>query len=196
MNEKNGAALKEWAAAEQALGTGAVTLLLRKGGIYEQRQGFQVEHREFWLFPTLYHQNPEELRPELAYLLEAARAAHPDADRVRLQHYAVVEDALRVRSLEALERLDALHPLTLEAVHRRFAYKNRPYLHALILRVYRRPEPHVLPNTLAYEGCVSWVELDEELSTGGALPVLDDAEFAARRAEVLGRLHPAEFERT
>lgn len=188
MNESNPSALKEWAATEQALGTGAVTLLLRKGGIYEQREGFQVEHREFWLFPTLYHQNPDELRPELAYLLEAARAAHPDANRVRFQHYAVVEDALRVESLDAVERLESLNSLTADAVRRRFAYKNRPYLHALILRVYQRPTPHVLPNTLGYEGCVSWVDLDEEMSTGGAIPVLDDADFAARRADILGRL--------
>lgn len=188
MQERNRSALKEWAVTEQALGTGAVVLLLRKGGIYEQREGFQVEHREFWLFPTLYHQNPDELRPDLAYLLEAARAAHPDGNRVRLEHYAVVEDALRVESIEALEHLDGLHPLTRDTVRARFAYRDRPYLHALILRIYRMPAARVIPNTLGYEGCVSWVDLDEDLPTASAAPVLTNAEFTARRSEILSRL--------
>jgi len=188
---RNGSALKEWAAVEQALGEGRVALLIRKGGIYEQRQGFQVEHREFWIFPTLYHQNPDELSPELHPFLEAARVKDPGIDHVRLEHYAVVTDALRVESLEAVERLEGLHPLTRESVHSRFHYRNKPYLHALLVRVYRMPEPYVVPNTLDYQGCVSWVALDEEMPTAGAVPVLTDGEFEEVRAEVLRRLGEA-----
>lgn len=185
---RNGSALKEWAAVEQALGAGRTALLVRKGGIYEQREGFRVEHREFWTFPTLYHQNPRELAPELHPFLEAAEAKDPGIDHVRLEHYAVVTDALRVESLEAAERLEGLHPLTQETVRSRFHYRNRPYLHALLVRVYRMPEPYLIPDTLDYQGCVSWVPLDEELSTAGAVPVLTDAEFEEVRTEVLRRL--------
>lgn len=188
---RNGSALKEWAAVEQALGDGRTALLVRKGGIHEQRQGFQVEHRQFWIFPTLYHQNPQELAPEFHPYLESARARAPGIDHVRLEHYAVVTDALRVESLEAQERLEGLHPLTPETVRSRFHYRNRPYLHALVVRAYRVPEPYVIPDTLDYQGCVSWVALDEELATAGATPVLPDAEFEARRAEVLRRLGEA-----
>ena len=188
MRGESRSALKEWGAVERALAGGHTTLLLRKGGIYERRRDFQVEHREFWLFPTLYHQNAHELRPELRPLLAEAERLHPGPDEVRIRHYAVVEDALRVESLEALRRLDGLHPLAGETVDSRFAYRGKPYLHALVLRVYRAPEPFVLPNTLGYEGCVSWVELDGALPTAGAEPVLADGEFPARRAEVLARL--------
>ncbi len=188
MKERNASALKEWAAIEQALATGQVSLLLRKGGIWEKREGFEVEHREFWIFPTLYHQNPDELAPHLHWLLEAARALHPGLNQVRISLYVTVEDALRVESPEALQRLEGLHPLAQPTVEARFAYRNRPYLHALLVRAYRTPEPYLLPNTLGYEGCISWVELDEALATHGALPVLADAEFAARRAEILDRL--------
>lgn len=181
-------ALKEWAAVEQVLGAGESVVLLRKGGIWERREGFEVEHREFWIFPTRYHQNPDELDPALHWALGAARAADPGVDQVRLQHYAVVEDAFRVESLPALERLEGLHPLTPQTVRARFAYRDRPYLHLLVLRVHRVPDPYVIPNTLDYEGCISWVGLDEELSTGSAAPVLDDAAFATRRTAVLARL--------
>ena len=185
---ENRSALKEWGAVERALAEGRTTLLVRKGGIHERREGFQVEHREFWLFPTLYHQNAHELRPEFRAALEAAEAAPPDVNRVRIAHYAVVEEALRVGSLDALRRLDGLHPLTPDTVESRFAYRDRPYLHVLLVRAFRLPEPHVIPVTLDYEGCVSWVELDDALPTAGVQPVLLDGEFAARRAEVLARL--------
>ena len=188
MLAENRWALKEWGAVELALAEGRTTLLVRKGGIHERRRDFEVEHREFWLFPTLYHQNAHELRPEFRPVLEAAEAQPHDVNQVRIAHYAVVEDALRVESLDALHRLEGLHALTRETVESRFAYRGRPYLHVLVLRAYRLPEPHVIPNTLDYEGCVSWVELDDALPTAGAQPVLMDAEFAARRAEVLARL--------
>ena len=188
MLAENRSALKEWGAVEGALAEGRTTLLVRKGGIHERRGDFQVEHREFWLFPTLYHQNAHELRPEFRAALRAAEAAPRDVNRVRIAHYAVVEEALRVESLDALHRLEGLHPLTPETVESRFAYRGRPYLHVLVLRAYRLPAPHDIPNTLDYEGCVSWVELDDALPTAGAQPVLMDAEFAARRAEVLARL--------
>jgi hypothetical protein len=191
MKERNASALKEWAAIEQALATGEISLLLRKGGIWEKREGFEVEHREFWIFPTLYHQNPDELAPQLRWLLESARASHPEPDQVRISLYLKVEDALRVESIEALQRLEGLHPLTQPTVEARFAYRNKPYLHALLVRAYRVPEPYLLPNTLDYEGCISWVELDEALATHGALPVLSDGEFAARRTEILDRLGKA-----
>jgi hypothetical protein len=194
VNERSAQALKEWAAIEQVLAAGASSLLLRKGGLWERREGFEMEHREFWIFPTLFHQNPHELRPEFSWALESARAAHPDGDRVRLEHYAVVTDAFRVESLETLAGLAEFQSLTPETIEARFRYKNRPYLHAMLLRVYRVPAPHIIPNTLGYEGCISWVELDEPLGTGGAVPVLGDEEFAAVREAVVGKLGGEEGE--
>jgi hypothetical protein len=160
MQSSNRSALKEWATVESALAEGRVVLLIRKGGISERRGDFGVEHREFWLFPTHYHQNPHELTEPFRPLL----------------------------GTEALERLEGLHPLTQETVRSRFAYRGKPYLHALVLRAYRLPEPRVIPNTLDYEGCISWVELDEAISTEGAVPVLPDEAFARARGEVLRRL--------
>ena len=173
---------------EQILAAGRSCILLRKGGIWEQKQAFTVEHREFWIFPTHFHQNPHELVPESLWALESGRAAHPDGDRVRIEHYAVVHDAFRVEDLDALQRLEGLHPLDPATVEARFRYRDRPYLHVLVLRVYRLPEPYIIPNTLAYEGCISWVELDEPLSTVGAIPVLDDREFEEARKGIAERL--------
>ena len=188
MMERSASALKEWAAVEQILGTGGVTVLLRKGGLWERREGFEMEHRQFWLFPTLYHQNPHELKPELAWALESARAAHPGGDRVRLDHFATVADAFRLEDAGTLSTVLPYQALTEDTLEARFHYRNRPYLHALLVRVYRMPQPHIIPNTLGYEGCVSWVELDEELGTSGAVPVLDDSAFEVLRREIISHL--------
>ena len=54
MKSANQFAFKEWAVVCAALATGQQSLILRKGGIHEGRDGFRVEHREFWLFPTVF----------------------------------------------------------------------------------------------------------------------------------------------
>ena len=56
-------ALKEWATVCRALESGRQIILLRKGGIYEAAGEFEVEHREFLLFPTYVHQNLKMLKP-------------------------------------------------------------------------------------------------------------------------------------
>ena len=195
MEEQSKSALKEWAAIEQILAAGHTSLLLRKGGIRERKRDFEVDHREFWLFPTHYHQNPDELVPGFKWALQSGRAAEPDGDHVRIEHYAVVQDAFRVEDPAVLRRLEGLHPLTSETVESRFHYRDRLYLHVLLLRVYRLQEPYVIPNTLDYEGCISWVELDDPLSTIGAIPVLDDLEFAAAREKVLEAMGEAGWKR-
>src|SRR5437764_577573 len=55
-------ALKEWATVCRALESGRQTILLRKGGIYESAGEFEVQHREFLLFPTYVHQNLKMLK--------------------------------------------------------------------------------------------------------------------------------------
>ena len=186
MARSSRSALKEWAAIEGALASGRLTLLVRKGGIYEKRGGFEVEHRDFWIFPTGWHQNESELsRAFLEHLEDTPRFA-PNA--IALRVHCEVIDALRIESLEAVQRLGDLQPFTSETLRSRFEYRNKPYLHVLVVRARVLPEPRVVANTPAYEGCVSWVELDEEVSADGAVPVLGDEEFAAARAEVLRRL--------
>jgi hypothetical protein len=185
---ENRSALKEWASIEVALEQGATVLMVRKGGIYEQKLGFQVEHRQFWLFPTLFHQGADELAPAFEWAIRAAEERVPAAGTLRIANYAEVTDALRVESFAALERIAGLHPLSPATVHARFHYKRRPYLHVLVVRVHRLQTPLLVPNREAYDGCVSWVELEEPLSTAAVTPVLSDREFEERRGEVLERL--------
>ena len=53
---------KEWAIVCEALGCGEQSIILRKGGIAEGREGFSFRHAEFFLFPTYFHEQVEKTR--------------------------------------------------------------------------------------------------------------------------------------
>jgi hypothetical protein len=190
MNETASAvALKEWAAIEDALATGRLSVLVRKGGIYEKCGGFEVEHRGFWIFPTGWHQNEHELLP--AFRGHLGDTPRFPAGQVALRVYCAVEASWRVEDLAALERLGELQPFSPETLKARFEYRGKPYLHVILVRAHGLPQPRVVPNTAAYEGCVSWVQLESSVKTAGATPVLDPDAFATLRREVLARLEDA-----
>lgn len=172
----NQVALKEWAIICAELVAGRQTILLRKGGIREPSRGFTVEHREFFLLPTYVHQGEDELVGTARRALPDVTREAPPGGELRLQLYAVVEAAGEVASLEPLRRLEGHHILAWSAVERRFHYR-RPGLHVIAVRVYRLPKPLVVPNLFRYDGCRSWVTLEEELPVTGAHPVLDDPSF-------------------
>jgi len=179
MLERTRIALKEWAVLVRELEEGRQIILIRKGGILEQMQGFTVEHREFFLFPTYIHQNEDDMIPELGPRLREVIRSAPPPGKLRLTAYAQVEESVHVTTIEPLKTLEGMHALLWSAVEGRFRYR-RPGLHVLALRVYRLPEPIVLSLTPRYDGCISWVDLDDELPTAGALPVLSDEEFSLR----------------
>jgi hypothetical protein len=188
MSEVTNAALKEWAVVCRALADGRQTLLIRKGGILEVKDGFEVTHRNFWLFPTHVHQKATDLIPAICGEFQVLQTAQPSPGAIPLQLYATVVDAVRVMDLERLRWLEGQHILSWDCISSRFHYRNRPGVHVLILRVHRHSEPILLENKPWYDGCVSWVDLDRSVSPEGCVPVLSDADFEARRADIRTRL--------
>ena len=172
----------------RALADGRQTLLIRKGGIEEIKAGFQVFHRDFWLFPTYVHQKPADLIPAVHPEFAEVQATQPPVGTIAFQLYATVEDAVKVMNLERLRSLEGCHILSRDCVGSRFNYRNKPGVHVMTVRVYRRPAVITVQNTPNYDGCVSWVDLDSALPTDGCSPVLSDAEFGARLADIRERL--------
>ncbi|GGO39587.1 DUF1802 family protein [Deinococcus humi] len=176
---QNVSALKEWDVQCQLLTTGRVSLLLRKGGIMETHDGFEVEHRQFLLYPTFLHQNPQELRGEYQALL------HPDPapGEIALPALAEVVAVQKVESLEGALRLEPLQALTAGAIERRFHYRNRLWLHALLLRVRPLITPLTLEETPDLLGCVSWVPLGD-LRVEAGPPAVSEEELEQRQEEL------------
>ena len=182
MQPDNQFAFKEWAVVCAALASGRQTLILRKGGIHEGRDGFRVEHREFWLFPTGFHQQRDEVIPEAWPLLDEAQS-HGQPSGLSLDLYAVVEDVQQVLDLSALARLSGRHVWSEATVEQRFQYRT-PGLFALVVRVFRQPTPFEVADSPHFAGCKSWVELPSSLSTASLQPVLDDATFDRHRSQI------------
>lgn len=179
-------AFKEWAVICQALAEGRQVILLRKGGIAELGGAFRVEHDRFWLLPTYLHQQESGLVEGYHHLLHRARAERPPEGVVRLSHFAEVTRVDRCQTLDQAQALAGQHGWSAASVEARFRYRE-PGLFVLAVRVFRVGTVVELAETPYMAGCKSWVELDADLPTEPAEPVLDDYTFTAL-CRPLGRL--------
>ena len=187
MISANNIAFKEWAAICAALGSGRQSLIIRKGGIHEGRDGFRVAHGEFWLFPSYLHEAAAALEPDAVKFLEQAEAARPAEGLLRLAHYAVATDVFEVHDERRLAHLAGQHVWSPQTVSERFHYR-RPGLFVLTVRIFARERAYVIPDSPHFAGCRSWVDLPVELSTADLVSVLTDEEFDSRRQRVRAAL--------
>ncbi len=185
-------AFKEWAVICKALAEGRQALIIRKGGIAEQNGEFTIEHNRFWFYPTYVHQQRDGIRDSVYPLLEKVEAERPPTGTLHFDHFAEVEGIYRVHSLPSALLISHLHCWSLETIQKRFEYRT-PGLYVLAVRVYRSAEKFELAETDAYAGCKSWVELEEDLPTGDATPVLSDEASRSLRSSLETILNPTAF---
>jgi hypothetical protein len=174
-------ALKEWAIVCRALETGRQMILLRKGGIYEAAGEFELENRRFVLFPTYLHQNLKMLKSE-AHAGFEPRSAEPE--RITLSSAGEVTDIIQLKNRAQMDALDSEHVWAPPLIDMRFNYKPENPLYLLLVRAYQLPATTAVENTPAYAGCKSWVPLERAIETSGATTVIEDEEYAARRARI------------
>jgi hypothetical protein len=61
-------------------------------------------------------------------------------------------------------------------------------VHVIAVRTWALPRAVPILMTKAYEGCRSWVSLDEEIDIDGSRPVLSDAALQAKIDQVTSAL--------
>jgi len=166
------AAFKEWAIVVDALGRGEQILILRKGGISEGASGFAVERPSFLLFPTLFHQQRQSVVGHAQRRYDQIVSTLPSEDRLRIEFFAEVIEWHELISPEAARALRGQHIWRDEVIAERFDWGRSKNIYALALRVFRLAAPADLAMLPSYGGCKSWVELEEEISTTNAQPVL------------------------
>jgi len=184
-------AFKEWAIVVDALGRGEQILILRKGGLAESRDGFQVEHPKFFLFPTLFHQQRESVTEAAQKRFDEIAHAFPSTEVVRIEFFAKVAEWRRVESLSAAESLRGQHVWRDEVIAERLDWGKDRNIFAIAVRVYRLPLVVELPMAPAYGGCKSWVELEREIALTNAVPVLDQVAFDQKLQRFFAALNPA-----
>ena len=95
-------AFKEWAIVVDALGRGEQILILRKGGISEGRDGFRLEHSQFLLFPTLFHQQRESVIAAAQERYDQIAPRLPSPEIVRVEFFAEVAHSLSAIGFKVL----------------------------------------------------------------------------------------------
>jgi hypothetical protein len=163
---------KEWAVVCKALGDGRQSVILRKGGIAEGRDGFAFRHSEFFLFPTYFHEQLEKTR------LPNSVLPQPNESQIDIRFFAKLEHSCRIESWEIAVALESLHILQESVVRERFDYDGDTGLHAAFVRVFRLEPNWLLPNEKWYGGCRSWVRLPDAPAAMRLKPVLTDTEHA------------------
>ena len=177
-------AFKEWAIVVDALGRGEQILILRKGGIAEGRGGFKIEHPEFLLFPTLFHQQRESVVPAAQKRFDEIAPQLPAPDVLRLEYFAKVVEWRQIDSLAAAENLRGQHIWRDEVIRERFDWGKNKNIFALALRVFRLPQKIELSMLQSYGGCKSWIEVEQEIEIKNAAPVLTDSEFELKLTQL------------
>jgi hypothetical protein len=166
---------------------GEQIIILRKGGLIEGPGGFQVEHPEFLLFPTLFHQQRESVLPEAQARFDGIAHLMPVPEVIRLECYAQVVGWHRLGSLAEAYALHGLHIWRDDVIEERFDWGHDKQIHVMAVRIFRLAAPVELPMLESYAGCKSWIEVAQDISTVDARAVLDDAAFSAQ----LLRFHKA-----
>ena len=177
-------AFKEWTLICEALGHGAQSIIIRKGGIAEGRDGFRFKHADFLLFPTLFHEQVAKLKLPPATQLPQAREDGQHA----VTYAAHVEWTRDITDWEKVQALAPFHLWTEAEIEKRYRQDDAPGVSLAFVRIHRLSQPLVFPDAPKYGGCRSWIELPELPATTELISVVDDATHAARVNEVVAVL--------
>ena len=177
---------KEWQVVCDALASGRQSILLRKGGIHEGRQGFSFAHESFLLFPTRFHVSGDQVREGEAKALPEWRPG----DTIAITHHVHALSAVTLTDWARVAALGQLHIYSEKTVRERFDWQGKGMvsgsIHVALIRVYELATPWEFPYEAKYGGCRSWIDLpappagwDESMKS-----ILDDGDFEilARRA--------------
>jgi hypothetical protein len=154
-------AFKEWQVVCDALASGRQSILLRKGGIHEGRDGFSFAHGSFYLFPTKFHAQMDQVRegdfvPGKEWQV---------GDLFEITHHVEVISAVTLTDWEEVSRLYPHHIYTEQTVRERFDWEEKGMasgsIHVAHVKVEELDSPWELVYETKYGGCRSWVELPE-----------------------------------
>jgi len=150
---------KEWQIVCDALASGRQTVILRKGGIHEGRDGFAFAHDSFYLFPTRFHAQADQVR-------EGHLDPQPEwqpGETVRITHHVEVTSAKTLTDWAEVEALLPLHVYAQNLVRERFDWQGKGMtsgsIHVAHVKVTPLEPPWEFPYSPKFGGCRSWVTL-------------------------------------
>jgi hypothetical protein len=174
---------KEWALVCEELGKGRQSIILRKGGIAEGREGFHFQHDAFLLLPTLFHEQVSKLKlPGETPLPVIEPGTHTVALR------AVVEWTRDLSDWEEVQRLEEFHLWREHVIRERFEYDEKQGVSLAFVRIYRLQKAAKFSDAPKYGGCRSWVTLPDMEEMLTSEPVLSEENHRALESRLRGVL--------
>ena len=158
----NHTTLKEWASVIEALGRGEQVILIRKGGIADRHFGLEADR--FYLFPTGYHEG----------------VGPPPSAAIPITHWCEAVRTWQLHDLDTLLRLEPLVIFDRPTLETRYRFRPDQAVNVIAVRVHALAQPVRVASGEQYEGCRSWISLEEEIDIDGSRPVLPDSELKAR----------------
>ncbi len=174
---------KEWKSVCDTLERGDQTIILRKGGIAEGREGFLWSHREFFLFPTAHHDHRDQLKSDLE-VNDTSFTKRTDG-QIEIRLSAQIIWSADLNTLELAAKLASFHIWKPEVIDQRFDFSKNKGIRLALLRVHRLNTPWILEDGPAFGGCRSWLELpDPESEQSKTEPVMSDTDFATQKTQL------------
>ena len=171
---------KEWQVVCDALASGRQSILLRKGGIHEGRHGFSFAHESFFLFPTRFHVQGEQVREGIVTPLPEWQQGDP----IRITHHAEALWAITLTEWDKVAALEPFHIYSAATVRERFDWEGKGMasgsIHLALVRVRELAAPWEFPYEARFGGCRSWIQLPDPPAhwQKTARPVLDEDALA------------------
>jgi hypothetical protein len=170
-------ALKEWSVVCRALEEAKQSILLRKGGIVEYKKGFEISQKIFLMYPTLEHQSKEYLKPdylqEFELFLKANDSVSQDKSNT-IRILAIIEAIQEFHDETILSKLEKYHIWNEKYVNMRMKYNPKIPVKALLLRVYKLPEPISIDVNPKWAGCKSWIDIELTKRNGNSYDNIDE----------------------
>ncbi|MDF1756537.1 MAG: DUF1802 family protein [Verrucomicrobiales bacterium] len=169
-------AFKEWQVVCDAIANGEQSVILRKGGISEGKFGFQWIHDQFFLFPTLFHEQGKQVRPGK----DGAERRFEEGDdhnrEIPFSLYIETISTGRLTDWDEICALEKYHIWTRDCIRERFDWGEEPGISYAVIRAAVAETPWLLSDRKAFGGCRSWVGLPPE-ENGGFVDRLTPAEW-------------------
>lgn len=173
---------KEWSQVTHALSTGDQIIIIRKGGIIEEKDQFSIKSSLFYLLPTVFHQEKNKLKNDFQNLSNEDNRINENTSVV--SHIAEITDQFVITDYEQLQKIFDFHVYDESVMKERFFRWQKNEVHLLIVKVKKLISDTTIDLTPELGGCKSWVETEINLPEF-ATQVLEQEAFETKRKQII-----------
>lgn len=173
---------KEWSQVTHALSTGDQIIIIRKGGIIEEKDQFSVKSPQFYLLPTVFHQEKNKLKTEYQNLISVDNRINENSSVV--SHLAEITDQFLITDYLQLEKIFEFHIYDESVMKERFFRWQKNEIHLLIVNVQKLSSEEIIDLTPELGGCKSWIETNMRFSEAKNR-VLEIEAFETKRQKII-----------